>query len=585
MTSANHDMPPRQPEESKPADKPAPDVLDFIDETVARITDTDVDDRLRDVLSQAGYRSRHTGVTPPQQAADRPAPDTRRRVFSRFLIFLSGAVPEIVNKIPRHERIKFESRGWAMLITGGMAAVSMWFTLASAMGVNGIVAVPFALLWGLAIMVIDRWLVISMPVSSTLRMLVAAAPRLALALLVGTLISTPMVLRIFQQAINAEIPVIRQQQVSQFLASPQHSQLNHQVSNLELQVQSLNQVIFSGGQVSVNPATDPLVQSLTARRTHEIALEQTYYQKWQCEVTGTQGQGCSGSSGLAGNGALARDLQVSYETAAAQVNELTGQIQDREAQLTANNETAAATRVSQAEQTLPEVKKQLKTAQDQLNTVIESFTAQNSTDNGLLIRLQALNQLANNDAAVNVARLTLFLLFLVIECLPVTVTLLQRPGNYERILAREIIDARLKEETLMTRKAIDARLKAAAALEEQLQSRHPAAGQEEHPASEPQEPAQARTTSGTEPVAVPDHLKDQINSIYPFMTDPGETTAPAYREELENCFLAISQVVDELRRKGFDSDQIADALRTTANVATRQLTAAWQSALERQPLS
>ena len=129
-----------------------------------------------------------------------------------------------MKKVPS-ERAKFESRGWAILITGGVAAVSMWFALASVMGVNGILAAPIALLWGLLIMVIDRWLVISMPVSSTWRMLAAAAPRLMIALLLGTLISTPLTLRIFQQEINAEISVIRHQQLNEFLANPQRSQL------------------------------------------------------------------------------------------------------------------------------------------------------------------------------------------------------------------------------------------------------------------------------------------------------------------------------------------------------------------------
>ena len=50
MTSANHDMPPRQPDE--PVDHPAPDFLDYIDETVTRITNADVDEHLRKVLDQ-----------------------------------------------------------------------------------------------------------------------------------------------------------------------------------------------------------------------------------------------------------------------------------------------------------------------------------------------------------------------------------------------------------------------------------------------------------------------------------------------------------------------------------------------------
>ena len=565
MTSANHDTPPRQPDENQQTD-PARDELDLIDETVAQITDADVDERLRNVLSQAGYRSRHTGATPsPQQAGDRSAANPRRRPsFSRFLIALSGADAEILDRVPS-ERVKFASLGWAVLITGGMAVVSMWFALTTALGVNGIPATPVALLWGLVILGIDRWLVRSMPVSSTWRMLALAAPRLVLALLLGALISTPLVLRIFQQEINAEIPVIRQQQLSEFLADPQRSQLNHQVSSLQGQVNNLLQVIDSHGEVPVNPSTDPVIQSLTTQRNSEIALEQKYYLQWQCEIGGIQGHECSGSSGMLGTGPLAQADRASYEHAVTQVNNLNGEIQNRENQLAATDAAAQNGRLQQAEAALPEAQAQLRTAQDQLNALLDSFTAQNSADNGVLIRLEALDRLSANDSALSLARLMLFLLFLVIECLPVTVKLLQRPGLYEEILARKIINERLK---------------IAAAAQEQVQLQRLAARQKEHPlpAPRPQDTTPVQGSS-KEPLTVPDHIKDQIDSISPFMRDPGETTAPAYREELENCFFAIAQAVDQLRRKGFDSDQITEALRITADPATRQLTAARQAAL------
>ena len=50
------------------------------------------------------------------------------------------------------------------------------------------------------------------------------------------------------------------------------------------------------------------------------------------------------------------------------------------------------------------------------------------------MRLEALSQLSSGNLTVAAARLLLFLLFLVIECLPVTVKLLQRPGQYEAAL-------------------------------------------------------------------------------------------------------------------------------------------------------
>ena len=53
----NDDMPPRQPDEDEPLEHEAGDVLDFIDETVAQITDADVDEHLRKVLDRAGYRT------------------------------------------------------------------------------------------------------------------------------------------------------------------------------------------------------------------------------------------------------------------------------------------------------------------------------------------------------------------------------------------------------------------------------------------------------------------------------------------------------------------------------------------------
>ena len=92
--------------------------------------------------------------------------------------------------------------------------------------------------------------------------------------------------------------------------------------------------------MSVNPSADLETQSLTAQRTQEIALEQLYYHQWQCQLYG--GLGCSTA---AGDGPAAQAAYNSYEQAAAQVNDLTAQIQNRESQLTATGATAAKDRL------------------------------------------------------------------------------------------------------------------------------------------------------------------------------------------------------------------------------------------------
>ena len=343
----------------------------------------------------------------------------------QFLITISGARPEILARCPT-ERIKFQSLGWAILITSTMATVSMWFALTSAMGINPVLAFPIAILWGLIIMGIDRWLVTSLPIDGKRRFMIAA-PRLALAVLLGSLISTPIVLRIFQSEINNQISIIKENKEAAFLTSQQRSAVAAQVTKWQNTVSNLEKVIDSRGAAPINPANDPLVQGLTQQKNNELKLEQQYYQQWQCQLYG----GCGSPKG---NGPLAQASHTRYLQAVQQVATLTTQIQARDTELQASDAASQQSRLQQAQNALPAAQEQLKAATDQQNALLKNFDATNLATNGLLIRLQALDQLSAGDTTLNTARILLFLLFLVIEVLPVSVKLLQQPGNYEEIL-------------------------------------------------------------------------------------------------------------------------------------------------------
>lgn len=358
------------------------------------------------------------------------------RRIRALLTGLSGARTEVLDQCPS-ERVKFESLGWAILITSGMAMVSMWFALSSAMGINGILAVIPAITWGLVIMGIDRWLITSMPLEGG-RRLAIAVPRLLLALLLGTLISTPFVLRIFESEINAQVAVIKEVRAANFLVQQQNSSVGKAVTTAQTNVNNLKKVIQSQGAVPLNPAADPDVQSLTKQRNAELTLENQYYKQWQCQLYG--GPGCP-----AGNGQLAQASHNSYLQAKQQVSQLNNEIQQRESSLAATDKASQQARLSEAEEQLPKAEAQLALAQANENALLQNFNSTNENTNGLLIRLQALDQLSSN-STVSVARFLVFLLFLVIECLPVTVKLMQKPGVYEQILKaereQELLEAR-----------------------------------------------------------------------------------------------------------------------------------------------
>lgn len=358
----------------------------------------------------------------------------------RLVLALSGADEEILAYVPS-ERTRFESLGWAILITSGMAMISMWFALSSALGINGIVAIPVAVFWGLVIMGIDRWLITSMPVDGS-RKFAMAAPRVLLAVLLGTLISTPLVLRIFQSEINAQMAVMQQKNYSSFLSSQQSSQVNQQVTTYYNELQQLDTVINSHGTQTGNNAADPELVNynkeltqLQGQLSHWTALKTQYYNAYICQLYG--GPACPKK----GAGPAYRASYASYQQASAQVTSTQAQIsgvqneiQQRDQFLTSTNKASQQERYAEALNQRPLVQTEYNTAVQRRNQLQATFYAQNQASHGILMRLEALSQLSSGNFTVAAARFLLFLLFLVIECLPVTVKLLQRPGQYEAAL-------------------------------------------------------------------------------------------------------------------------------------------------------
>lgn len=342
---------------------------------------------------------------------------------------ISGAREEVLARCPS-ERIKFQSLGWAILITSGMAVVSMWFALASAMGFNPVLSFPVAVAWGLIIMGIDRWLVTSMPADGKRKLLIAA-PRLALALLLGSLISTPIVLRIFESEINNQISIIKAQNEASFLNSTQHSSIQASITKWQKAVNNYQSIIDSKGAVQIDPAADPTIQDLNSQLSTAKSDASTDYKAWQCQLYG----GCSSPKG---NGPLANASHQRYLNDEQRISDLQGQVQAREQTLQANNTSSQSSRLQQASKALPGAQAQLTAAQAEENSLTNNFQGTNNSANGLLIRLKALDQLAAGSSTLQAARILLFLLFLVIEVLPVTVKLLQPKGNYEKILEQQV---------------------------------------------------------------------------------------------------------------------------------------------------
>jgi hypothetical protein len=351
----------------------------------------------------------------------------------KFLIWLSGAQHHILDSC-RTDRAKYIGVGSAVLVTSSMAAISMSFALHIALKASLSVAIPFAAAWGLAIMSLDRWLVVSMVrQAKPLNYLLLALPRIALGLLFGVIISTPLTLQIFHLEIANQISIDHTNAASAFNASLSKNALVVRVGADQKAVWADQAVINSGGGTGTSPAQDPTLVSLQQQLKSDQNKAQTFYNAWHCEEYGFPGH-C-----VMGNGpAAARDLQ-NYQLYRGQVQSDQSQIGSEEASLNAKNKQDATVAVANSRTNLVTDQAKLNQDQGNLAKLKQNFDTTNADDTGILASLKALDELRSSSPTLFMAEFLLFLFFTSIECLPILVKVLLNlaPMNtYERAIAK-----------------------------------------------------------------------------------------------------------------------------------------------------
>jgi hypothetical protein len=354
----------------------------------------------------------------------------------KFLVALAGGRSDILAFCPS-ELSKFATLGMAVLLTGSMTGAAIWFALVNVLGMSAFLAFPAAFFGGLILTGLLRWTIISFRFDGKNKFAVAM-PWLIFTTMVGTVLSTPIALRTFQSEVNYQISIIKSQQENAFLTLSQRSQVAAQVTRWQSMVSNLEMVIDSRGATPFNPASDSEVQELTRQLNNEHKVAVSDYHTWQCQLYG----GCGAPEGA---GPLAQVSKQQYGTAESQIASLTSQIQAREKELQTTYASSQESRLHQAEAALPGARAQLNAAVSRQNALQNNFFASNEAVNGMLMRIQALYQLSGENVTLGVSWCLLFLSFLLINCMPLVIMLMRRPGIYEAIFAavvqRELDDA------------------------------------------------------------------------------------------------------------------------------------------------
>ncbi len=348
---------------------------------------------------------------------------------SNAMAWLGGARLDVLADTPG-DRARFVAMGGVILSTALLSAVSAAFALSMAVGAPLAVAIIVGVFWGVIILNLDRLLIIGMAKQKGVaRNIGLAIPRVALALIIGTVISTPLTLQIFAAEINSEIQVMQAEEKAAFEERMASDPRFAAIPGLEESIAANQAIVDKGLQTDLS--ADPNYAAAQAATASAQAAYDAAQAAYLAEIDG------SGGTGVRGDGPVTASKLAALQAAETRLDAAKQAEATALAEAQTNLEASAQSRLSAAQDQLAADKATLATAQEQ--RAAEQAAYENAVDNsaGLLSRLDALFRLGEKNALLNVAHIMIALLFVCIELLPVIVKVLSNlgaPTAYDRML-------------------------------------------------------------------------------------------------------------------------------------------------------
>ena len=376
------------------------------------------------------------------------------RLATDALVGAAGGNKAALGRAPT-ARSAFVALGMTVLVTSGVAVLSAWYAFNDALDVPALTAVLPALAWGLVIFTLDRMLITVGMANSTTATLGTSAARLAVAVLLGAVVSTPLTLKAFDKDINYELGVMRlenakkiQGQIDDFKTGTVDV-IHHDIN---VQQNILAGSLPEGMDTSNSAQVTAAIKAVEALRPELDAAAHTAEQAAilvSCEGYGNgreqldHPEKCAAKPGKNGNynlyvkqsqGAAARSAKIQDKMDAAQTRLAASRKAQGQAQGAVLTDLQDA-----APEELARLAKKMAAAQAVLTDLQSQLDDVNAGNDGLLAQLEALGRVGEKDATLRWAHLLLALLFIAIEMAPVLGKTLfvftKRYGAYEQALA------------------------------------------------------------------------------------------------------------------------------------------------------
>ncbi|WP_369216161.1 DUF4407 domain-containing protein [Streptomyces flavofungini] len=355
---------------------------------------------------------------------DLPTNDRRLgRDAARLLRTLTGVDEGLLDRVG-YERSKYTALGGVVLGTSVIAAFSMWNFAVEALGRVSVVALVPTVIWMLFVLNLDRWLVTPQP--NARRRAGPLLMRMLIALLLGAVIAEPLVLRIFQTAIEERVADERSDEIDRLRTNLVRCNPVPSTTRTVTPEGCGTTYVLSFGRTPGERA-----EELTALRSDAAALQKRVDRDTdRLEAIDSEvREECQRLIRMAGTGLYQRTSECLRLRAKARDYRTTHRTDENEKRLARMN-----SRISKAEsQQTASRGAFLKARADGVERRLGEERAKHR-EIGVLERMRALEQLATGNPVLFVGIWLVRLLFILLDLLPVLVKYLSGETAYDRML-------------------------------------------------------------------------------------------------------------------------------------------------------
>lgn len=376
--------------------------------------------------------------------------------INEFFWLCSGVNRKVLRQCPT-EYAKYAGMGGTIFFTACMAALSGGYAISTVFESTAI-AICFGLFWGLLIFNLDRLIVNTMysdgKVTISWQELVSGLPRIVMAIFLGIVISTPLELKIFEDAIDIQIEQDKDRLLNEKIGDAVH----RRDSTSQKRDEILNGVAMFDTQITTSSTeTNSLLSDINELQT-KLNAENNKIRTCNQQISSLQRQlGTLSPDDPKYQSIVSKlgSLRKQRNEATAQRNALSAAIRGKQGQAAASDATLKTLMSNKQAETQKESER-LRLEIDSLNLIIaeskvrhkdwseEQIKTKGSFRDkldvqykGFQARMKAFSELKEEYPATKISSIFIMLLFIIVETAPTFLRMMVADGSYENLLDAE----------------------------------------------------------------------------------------------------------------------------------------------------